>query len=407
MNIQLKLDKRNITAQGYPIKIYVYLKKGSEKWIPTNHYTFLEQFNVEAFEPNKLHPNFLYLYEWIANKKIEILKLKNIVTSEHWSLEKIENALKNQNVESFLTFGDALAEEYKKNGKKVWKTYELHLSILKQYKSEINFQEINYNFLIAYRDYKLQNGCKTNGINVYLRTMRAIYNEAIKRDYFIPTSFKNPFLGVIKQNDKTKDKYFTVDEMKTVLANLNSNNPYNGPTIKGWNTTEKTKHRAYHYHNYFLLCFYLGGLDFIDIANLKYPEHVKKGRVIFKRFKGGSTYEWINNKIFPQAQAILDLYKDDSDYLMNCHLWSDYDNLRKNYNSLFKNWLKSIGIDSYFTTKTPRYTFIDIGKKLELNRDVIMELTGHTRGDVHSIYEGDFLDSTQDEVHQKIIDSIH
>lgn len=406
MNIQLKLDKRSITGQGYPIKIYVYLKKGVEKWIPTNHYTFLEQFNVEAFEPNKLHPNFLYLYEWIAKKKVEILKLKNIASGENWNLEKIEKALNNSNSESYLDFWKELAKEYKKNGKPVYKTYELHLSLLKQYKNEVRFEDVDYNFLIAYRDYKLNNGCTTNGINVYLRTMRAVFNEAIRRDVYSPKIAKNPFLGVIKKTEKTQDKNFTVEEMKVVLANLNPNNGYNAPTILYYNSSESSKNRSYHYHNYFLLCFYLGGLDFIDIANLKYSEHVKKDRVIFKRFKGGNTYEWINNKIFPQAKAILDLYKDDSDYLINCHL-SDYENLRKNYNDRFGKWLKTIKIDSYFTTKTPRYTFIDIGKKLELSRDVIMELTGHTRGDVHSIYEGDFLDSTQDEVHKKIIDSIH
>ena len=74
--------------------------------------------------------------------------------------------------------------------------------------------------------------------------------------------------------------------MKMILNNLNHNNPFNAPTIIGYNNTEKTKSKEYHYHNYFLLCFYLGGLDFIDIANLKYSEHVKKDRLIFKRFKG-------------------------------------------------------------------------------------------------------------------------
>lgn len=406
MKIELKLDKRKITSKGYPIKIYVYLKKGSEKWIQTDHYTFLEEFNTVAFEPNKKHPNFLFLYEWIATKKVELIKLKNTAAQEKWSMQKIENTLKNENSESFLKFGFDLAAEYKRNEKKVHKTYTLHLSILKQFQNDIAFSDINYNFLISYRDYKLQNGCTTNGINVYLRTIRAIYNEGIKREVFAPTSFKNPFLGVMKKNEKTKDKYFTIDEMKSVIKNLNTNNPYNGPTIKGWNNTEKTKSREYHYHNYFLLCFYLGGIDFIDIANLKYSEHVKNGRIIFKRFKGGSTYEWINNKIFPEAQSILDLYKDESDYLTNIWRKTDYDNYRKNYNLQFKKWLKTIGIESYFTTKTARYTFIDIGKKLELNRDVIMELTGHTRGDVHSVYEGDFLDTTQDDVHFKIINAI-
>lgn len=405
MNIQLKLDKRNLTGQGYPIKIYVYLKKGSEKWISTPHYTFLEQFNIEAFEPNKKHPNFLFLYEWIALKKIELLKLKNLATSERWSLEKIEKALSNGDSESYYDFWELLNKEYKKNGKPVYKAYELHLSLLKQWRKEVSFDEIDYSFLIAYRDFKLKNGCTTNGINVYLRTMRAVFNEAIKRDVFVPKTAKNPFLGVIKKTEKTKDKYFTSEEMKTILGNLNPKNRFNAPTILSYNSSEKSKDRPYHYHNYFLLCFYLGGLDFIDIANLRYSEHVKKGRVVFKRFKGGNTTEWINNKIFPQAQAILDLYKDESDYLVNCHA-AEYENLRNNYNGRFGKWLKSIGIDSYFTTKTPRYTFIDIGKKLELNRDVIMELTGHARGDVHSIYEGDFLDTTQDLVHKKIIDSV-
>ena len=77
MKIQLKLDKRKETNQGYPIKIYVYLKKGSEKWVNTGHYTFLKDFNIEAFEPLKSHPNFIYLYEWIYTKKVEILKVKN------------------------------------------------------------------------------------------------------------------------------------------------------------------------------------------------------------------------------------------------------------------------------------------------------------------------------------------
>lgn len=398
MKIELKLDKRHLSANGYPIKIYVYLKKGSEKWIPTDHYTFLEQFNLEAFEPNRKHPNFLFLYEWIATKKVELMKMKNSAIAESWSLQKIENTLKKDNSESFLKFGKELAKEYKLLGRKVHVAYSANLSLLEDYKSEINFSDIDYNFIISYRDFKLLNGCTNNGVNAYLRILRAIYNEAIRREDFIPKSFKSPFLGVMKKNEKTKDKNFSVDEMKIVLKNFNSKKLLENP---------KTKEKEYHYLNYFMLCFYLGGIDFVDIANLKYSEHVKKGRVVFKRFKGGSTYEWINNKIFPQAQEILDIYKDDSDYLTNCWQKSDYDNLRKNYNYFLKKWIKSIEIESYFTTKTPRYTFIDIGKKMELNRDVIMELTGHTRKDIHSIYEGDFLDATQDEVHKKIINSIH
>ena len=36
-----------------------------------------------------------------------------------------------------------------------------------------------------------------------------------------------------------------------------------------------------------------------------------------------------------------------------------------------------------------------------------MELTGHSRGDVHSIYEsGFFLNKIKDEVHREILDAV-
>ena len=72
----------------------------------------------------------------------------------------------------------------------------------------------------------------------------------------------------------------------------------------------------------------------------------------------------------------------------------------------FRNYLSKIGITSYFSSKSARYTFINIGKELLLNRDVLMELTGHARGDVHSIYEGKFPNHIKDEVHRKIIDAV-
>jgi integrase len=84
----------------------------------------------------------------------------------------------------------------------------------------------------------------------------------------------------------------------------------------------------------------------------------------------------------------------------------DYKSMRANYDKRFGKWLESIGITSYFGTKTPRYTFIDLGKQLQLNRDIVKEIVGHSSKDVHSIYEGIFSEPVKDEVHEKIIQAV-
>ncbi|HBR10683.1 MAG TPA: hypothetical protein DD740_00435 [Chryseobacterium sp.] len=123
-------------------------------------------------------------------------------------------------------------------------------------------------------------------MNVYFKAIQAIYNEALKRGIFKPTSFVSPFTGIKEKATPTKDKYLTLEEMKIITA----------------------KEVDHDYYRYFMLCFYLGGLDFVDIANIK-KSHIRNGHIKFTRFKGG-TDEIIDNRIFPEAQKILDYFHD-------------------------------------------------------------------------------------------------
>lgn len=187
----------------------------------------------------------------------------------------------------------------------------------------------------------------------------------------------------MEKSERTKDKYFVISEVQKI---------YHKPT--------KTK-----YDNYFLLCFFLGGLDFIDIANIK-KEHIKRGRIQFTRFKG-NTREIINNFIFPEAQRILDQFANDSEFLTDIYQYKDFASCRNNYLKRYRNEIEALGITSYFSSKTPRYSFIHIGsRELYQNRDIIKELVGHSQNDITSIYEGKFPDKIKDEVHRKIIDSV-
>ena len=149
----------------------------------------------------------------------------------------------------------------------------------------------------------------------------------------------------------------------------------------------------------------MGGLDFIDIANLRHDKHIIKERLVFQRFKQGETKETISNYIFPEIWEILNQY-DCKPYLFPIYEAKNYNNFRNSYIQRFRLCLAQIGITEYFTSKSARYSFINIGKQLQLNREVLMELTGHSRGDVHSIYESGFSNKIKDEVHRKILDAV-
>ena len=223
--------------------------------------------------------------------------------------------------------------------------------------------------------------CNANGFNIYIKAIRAIYNEAVKRGIYSPESFTDPFNGIMEKANITKDKYFSSDEMNVIYNN-------------------KWSHK---YYDYFMLCFYLGGVDFIDIACIK-KSQIKNNRIKFVRHKGG-TQEIIDNMLCPEALEIFSRYENDSEYLMDIYKYS-YKPYRDKYTRGFREWKESLGIDSYFGSKTPRYSFINIGKQLFLNRDVVMELVGHSQNDIHSNYEGGFPIHVKNEVHQNIIDEV-
>lgn len=389
MEISIYLDKRVLRKKGYPITIGIYTSIKDRAYPVTGFYAFEDEWDDERQEPTKKHPMYFVLFEYILELKIKINKL--LAKKTYVSAQEAKQFLLSGNPDSLTNFWEEYIAELRKNNKEgLAKFYYSCLLPFKKFKKDVLFSEINYLFLIKYRDYTLnrkddkgKNQVSPNGIIVYLRGLRAVYNEAVRRKVYTPDDFTNHFKGVMPEATPTKDKYFTISEMRKVVQAEN-----------------KTKH-----YDIAMLCFLLGGIDYVDLENLKY-EHIKNGRVKFQRFKGGTT-ELIDNKVFPEAEEILNKYKDDSGYLMYLHKFnSDKSEYRDNYVRKFRNWLKKIGITSYFSSKTPRYTFINIGKELLLNREIIMELTGHSLGDVHSIYEGKFPYHIKDEVHRQIIDAV-
>ena len=381
MKINLKLDTNKNKKEGFPLVLSIYVSKSDRLYRFSGFFATAEQWDFKKEEPKKNHPLYIGITNYILETKQKINDLLN--SRVKMTAQQIFEFINGKDDDLYFFWEQRISEmkEAKQIGNA--KFYEGYLKLFKNYKKTLKFSDIDYNFINKFKLNKKKT-CSNNAINIYLKSIQAIYNEAVRRGVYVPNTYTNPFKGMKESSEPTKDKNLSIEEMKIIVKN-------------------KIEGRYSKYYDYFLLLFYLGGIDFIDLANLK-KEHIRHGRIKFVRFKGG-TNEIIDNKIFPEAEEILNKYDSESEYLLPIYN-GEYLNVYRRFMANFRNYLLKIGITSYFTSKSARYTFINIGKELLLNREILMELTGHSRGDVHSIYEGRFSNQIKDEVHEKIIKAV-
>ena len=400
------------TLKGFPIKLYISDGKTKKiKYLHLKIYSSKKHWNDKANEPKKTHPNYWDVLAIVNQWKHKYPPIIIKANQNNWNLEKVFNQLNNNyhSEISFNQFWENLNLEIHKKRLAKYRTYKSYFDIFNKYNPNVQFDDISYHFLCQFRDFKMyDNGrslalskeekekiklCSPSGIHSIMRIVRAVYNEAINREIYEPKQYKSPFKGVFPKLSKTPNKSLSIEAIAKIY--------HAKPKL----SAKSKSGEYYHSRNYFITCFGLGGLDFIDIANLRHDKHIVKGRIVFQRFKQGQTKEIISNHIFPEIWEILNQY-DCKPYLFPIHQAKSYITFRNNYSKVFRSYLSNIGITEYFTSKSARYSFINIGKQLQLNRDVLMELTGHSRGDVHSVYESGYSDEVKDEVHRKILDAV-
>ncbi len=51
-------------------------------------------------------------------------------------------------------------------------------------RDKLTFEEVDYSFLQEYNTKPLSDGMKVNGVSNYMRTIRALFNKAKRRNHF-------------------------------------------------------------------------------------------------------------------------------------------------------------------------------------------------------------------------------
>ena len=385
----VKLDSRRKLQDGtYPLIIRIH--SGSKRR-DINLKTYLKenQFDVTTQRVNGKHPNKKLINQNIQKKLLELQEatLKLEIQDEVMSAGKIKTTvLKPTPKLNFIQYAEEVILQMRKanrNGNA--NAYRDAINALKEYsgRADLQFKELDYELLCRLETKMLSKGLKKNSIACYNRSLRAIYNKAIKDNlveikYYPYWKYKIKCEATLKRNISKED----IGKIANMELEPDS--------------------QLFLARNYFILSFNLIGISFADMVTIK-PSDIINGRLVYQRKK---THKLYNIKLTEKAQAILNYYlKPDRTYILPAIPEKAVDNQveERKYiqyaNKTCNKYLRAIGkklelqqtIRSYYS----RHSWATVAKKLGYSVDLISEALGHSNGNrITAIY----LDSYDQEV---------
>lgn len=402
INIRLQTHETE-TAEGFPLVVMIS-NKGKQK---QQKIAFAQELHFSKDEQIvlKRHPDYEILSALIAEIKI---KAKRILLLRIDDIEKAHTELFKKNFAEalFMDFAHKLIQDMKmiiiglekkkdvKAANKIKGNIKVYENVISQFEifgTDLTFDEIDFQQLERFKNYQLSIGNSKATINLYLRTLRAIYNKGLLV-YRLPDS--KPFNGIFAKlktkSYASKKKYLDKDAI-LILETIELT-PSKRRTADLW-----------------LLQFYFGGCDLIDLYFL-YAKQLRRGRLIFERGKTGTGMP-IDLKVHPKALQIINKYKSADEWLFPWkHTKEDYITFRGNYQRDLKIVQELAQIEvlpdaGHLGIKVARHTFANLAKKLRIDVDIIRELMGHERDDVDNYYKDKFPEKLRDEALFQIISS--
>lgn len=338
------------------------------------------------------------LNNFIQKKKIEamdiITKLDERKTLNALSAFEIREMIqKKSNRVSFLAYAKLQIEELMKvNRIGTARSYNIVVGVLSSFvnKKDITFQELNYAFLKKFEAEHLKKGNSMNGLAAYVRTMKAIYNKAIKdgvveRDLY-------PFDIFRVKLSKTRKRAISLEAIKKII-----------------NLKLEPDDSLYDARNYFLASFYMRGMPFADFAQLRMSDIID-GRIYYQRKKTDKPY---NIKITDEIREIFEIYtkgKKKDDFIFPIikrtkliEQYKDVEWARKCFNKKLKLIADKCEIQENLTSYVSRHSFATRAKNLGVPIATISDMLGHADTKTTEVYLASLQSDIIDEAHEKII----
>lgn len=397
-NVKLVLDTRRAKSDG--TFNLIFRITNCRKVYTINSGVSLESkfWKEQNCEVKNSHPN-ANLLNLKLNKDYYLLQDAVLRLENNFNIKHLRNLFKGegQNAETttFKVLADRLINQmFEANRAGNALVYQTAVNRFLDFydKDDLYFNEITYSLLEKFIHSLKVQGLKINSISNYLRSLRAIYNRAIKEKLVERSEY--PFYDIKIKVEKTQKRAIS-----------------NADIIKLKNSIVIENSAQWKAKNYFFLSYYLIGISFTDLAYLKF-ENIIDGRIVYKRRKTHKNY---SIKLFPETELIFNRLKcNNSPYLLDI-IPSDAPEDTLIAKKRIKQWIKTTNkhlkqisinqnINKNITTYTARHSFATKAKRLGYSNELIAEALGHEYGNkVTNTYLDAFNKDIVDEMHYKVV----
>ena len=384
-NTRLFLDARRI-KEGKPALLKIAISHKHQAALISLDVRLLPNKQWDADKEKVInHPDKLTLNSYIGKVKSQIdgfiLQLTNegrinsLTASEIKALcdeelhpeKKQEKQKKEEEEKTFLFRFKRYAERMKAGSKR---TFDHTLNRLEAFSADkgdaylksLKFEEMTPDWMSAFDNFMAKTAPSKNSRNIHFRNIRTVFNDAIEDG--ITNSY--PFRRFKIKGEVTAKRDLTVEELRRLIF-------------------FDCEECAVKYRDYFLLMFFLMGINNVDLCHLK---EINKGRIEFHRTK---TRHFFSMKVEPEAMALIQKYKGKNWLIDILDHWDSDVFFRKKMNK----HLQKIGpvtrsglggkkeYDPLFpklTTYYARHTWASIASDLDIPIETISAGLGHEYG---------------------------
>ena len=252
---------------------------------------------------------------------------------------------------------------------------------------EVRFVALTAAYVQRFIAYLKNKGNTPNSVLTKVSVLRAVYNKAVEEGIYTPR--ENPFKNINMKHRRPKKRAIMKEDIQRIKE-LDIPENHNPASI-GFA------------RDLFLFSYYSAGINFTDIARLRYG-NVQKDVVYYRRHKTGK------DMMFPLTPAnlpILHRYwedgKDMDDYIFpildkerhqtDTQVFNRLHKVLAQVNKSLEQIAGLAGIEHHLTTYVARHTYATVMKRAGVNIAIISETMGHSDIKTTQIYLDSFEDT--------------
>lgn len=380
---------------------YQVIHRRVARQIPTGHKIHPNEWNATRSEillsgsvdESRRH----YLLALKDSLSKDIVRLQKIITRLNrigvpYTSDTIVQQFTSSGNDTLQAFASSLIVQLRRIGKvSTADRYATTMNSFTRFSGEegIPLDSVDSSLIMQYESYLKAQGICPNTSSYYMRSLRAIYNRAVEKEY---VDQHNPFKYVYTGVSKTVKRAIPLKTLRQIRDLDLSSQPLMD-----------------YARDIFMFSFYTRGMSFVDIAFLR-KKDLQNGILSYRRRK---TNQQLFVKWEKQMQDIVDKYDTTNiPYLLPIIKNVTVDE-RRQYKSavhlvngklkLLGEWL---GLAIPLTTYVARHTWASIAKSKNISISTISEAMGHDSENTTRIYLASLDSSVVDKANSLILKSL-